>query len=94
VSAFIRCIRQLVPQEFDGNKIATRYSALSWTCVGVHQKRANIKKRHGNSVQDDVLLNCNIRCKMHTAGRAMYHRDFHTHFCGKLLRANGGIDPK
>ena len=43
---------------------------------------------------NDFLLSCNIDCKKHIAGHAMYNRDFNKRLCKKVLRANGGIDPK
>ena len=40
------------------------------TCVGVHQKRVNTKKRNHDD-HNGFLLNCNIGCKKHTADLAL-----------------------
>jgi len=63
------------------------------TCVDIHQKQVCIKSSIVMA-DNDFLLSCNIDCKKHIAGHAMYNRDFNKRLCKKVLRANGGIDPK
>jgi len=44
-------------------------------CVGVRQKRVNIKRKH-NVGHDDFLIKCNIGCKKHTAYRSLIALSF------------------
>jgi len=58
-------------------------------CVSEARK---YKKRNHNDGHDDLLLNCKVGWKKHTANLALIeHRDFHKRIRKEVLRANGGF---
>jgi len=63
-------------------------------CVGVHQKRVNIKSASTMSATMTSWSSATLAAKsiLHTVH--LQHRDFHKRFYSEVLRANGDFHPK